>query len=70
LHGAAPFAQLARDAAAAARQGNCGTARALASRMRVVAHTDKERDAVMKVQGKVRSCKIGPLAGGRRKRRK
>jgi len=69
LHGTS-FAQLARDAAAAARQGNCGTARALASRMRIVARTDKERSAVMKVQGKVRSCKITPGLGRSRRRRR
>lgn len=53
-----PFARLAVNAAAAARQGDCATARALASQMLYRARTPKERTAVMRVQAKVRSCRV------------
>lgn len=53
-----PFARLAVDAATAARSGDCATARALASQMLYRARTPKERTAVMRVQAKVRSCRV------------
>lgn len=53
-----PFARLAVDAAGAARRGDCATARALASQMLHKARTPKERTAVMRVQAKVRSCRV------------
>lgn len=55
---AQPFARLAVGAAAAARHGDCATARALASQMLYRAKTPKERTAVMRVQAKVRSCRV------------
>lgn len=66
---AQPFARLAVDAAAAARAGDCATARSLASQMLYRAKTPKERTAVMRVQSKVRSCRA-PLGGARRRRLK
>jgi len=62
-----PFARLAVDAATAARRGDCATARALASQMLYRARTPKERTAVMRVQAKVRSCRV---ALGRARRRR
>lgn len=54
----APFARLAVDATAAARRGDCATARALASQMLYKARTPKERNALVRVQAKVRSCRV------------
>lgn len=65
---AVPFAYLARGAAEAARRGDCTNARALVGQMLVRARTSKERNAVMRVQGKVRSCSTG--IGRSRRRRK
>ena len=53
-----PFARLAVSAATAARHGDCATARALAGQMLQRARTPKERTAVMRVQAKVRSCRV------------
>lgn len=62
-----PFARLAADAAAAARRGDCAAARTLASQMLYRARTPKERTAVMRVQAKVRSCRV-TLGRSRRRR--